>query len=1001
MNKRSFVLRQSASRLVCLLLLTLPGLFMTAQTLRNYQSKVYSPDNRPLPGASVENINKVLRTVSANDGAFAIQAATGDSLRISAAGFRTIIQLVPEIDLPKVILSKTDTLGLQIVQPVQRIYTSVPSFLNTASNDVVYSKDIIKSPVSSYRNAITGRLAGLYTTQSSGRPGSDEGGFSLRGQNPIVIIDGVVANITQFDLEEIESITVMKDAVGTAMMGVRGSNGAIVITTKKGKEEKQQISFTAQTAIQKAIGFPRTVGAYDYASLYNEALVNDGLAPVYTNADLEAYRTGSDPIGHPNIDWRNAITNKTSAFNRYTLSATGGNRFARYFVALDHINQAGFFKTVDSNSYNTNNNFKSYVIRSNIDVSITSKLTGGVYLLGRIQNGNEPGSTTGNILAAIANTPANAYPILNSNGTFGGTQQYQNNLYAQTVGSGYRQNYRRDILANIYLKRTLDEITQGLWIQGKASFYSSLSENIVRSKTFAVFQQNRLVNPPAYTQFGTNGTQVNTNGIDFQNRTDYEEVSIGYDRTFNKKHGVNAIALYNRDNYTVDSDLPYTITGGSARVSYNYNGKYLIEAVVGYNGSNRYPDNGYTKRGLFPAIGLGWNLDQEEFMKNQTWLTRLKIFGSYGKTGQDNAGYFTYIQRFFDASTAYFGTGAGTNTTITEQPLADSSITFEKAKKLNLGISGALFNNHLTFTAEVFKNKYYDLRIQRGRNTDLLGNTWPVENIGENQYQGFELQLGWQQAANKFQYYISGNASILASEVLYSDEVFRQYDWMKRTGRRVGQTFGYVSEGLYQTTAELTSHANIDGYSPKLGDLKYQDLNGDGVINQFDITAIGTEKPLMYYGLSFGASYKGFDFSALIQGVENRNINLGINSYWAFQPNGAGQVYTNNLNRWTPATAATATYPRLNVGTNNNNQAASSYWIVSGDYVRLKNAEIGYSLPASMIGKIKLQTVRVFINGYNLLTSSSDALYGRDPEIFLIGSYPIQRVFNFGLNVKF
>lgn len=782
------------------------------------------------------------------------------------------------------------------------------------------------------------------------------------------------------------------------MMGVRGSGGAIVITTKKGKEEKQLISFTAQSAMQKAMGFPKTVGAYDYATMYNEALVNDGLAPVYTTADLEAYRTGSDPLGHPNVNWRDEITNKSSMFNRYTLSATGGNRFARYFVALDHINQSGFFRTVDSNAYNTNNNFKSYVIRSNIDVSITSKLTGGVYLLGRIQNGNEPGAQTNNILAAIANTPANAYPALNANGTFGGTQQFQNNLLAQVIGSGYQQNYRREILANIYLKRTLDEITQGLWIQGKAAFFGSLSENVTRNKTFAVFQQT---NPTTLVQYGTNGTQGNGNAIQFQNRTDYEEVSLGYDRTFNQKHGINAIALYNRDNYTTGSDLPYTITGGSARVSYNYNGKYLVEAVAGFNGSNRYPNNGFTKRGFFPAIGLGWNIDQEEFMKSQTWLTRLKLYGSYGRTGQDNAGYFTYIQQFFDASTAYFGTGASGNTTITEQPLADSSIRFEQARKINLGINGALFNNHLTFNAEVFRNKYYDLRIQRGRNTDLLGNVWPVENIGQNQYAGFEMQIGWQQATKKFQYFISANASLLASEVLFTDEVFREYDWMKRTGKRVGQTFGYIAEGLYQNAAELTSHANIDGYVPQLGDIKYKDLNGDGVINQFDITPIGTEKPLIYYGVSLGASYKGFDFSALIQGVENRNLNLGINSYWAFQNNGIGQAYTNNLNRWTPATAATATYPRLNIGVNNNNQATSSFWILSGDYLRLKNAEIGYSLPASLIGKIKLKTVRVFLNGFNLLTKSSSELYGRDPEVFLIGSYPIQRVYNFGLNIKF
>lgn len=884
---------------------------------------------------------------------------------------------------------------------VQLIYYKVPDKLNVASADAVYNKDIIKSQVSSFRNALTGRLAGLYTLQSSGLPGSDGASLTLRGQTPVIIVDGVVANLTQFDLEEIESVTVLKDAAATAMLGVRGSNGAIVVTTKKGIEGKQQVSFTAQTAVQQPLGFPKTLNAYDYARLHNEALRNDGVDSAYSGmyyspTALDAYLNQSDPYNYPDVNYWKEITQKMSVLNRYTMSTRGGDKFARYFVAAEYLNQSGFFKTVDSNSYNTNNNFKSYIIRSNVDINITPKLAGGIYLLGRIQNSNEPGASTGSILSNLLATPANAYPLLNENGSFGGTQLYQSNLLAQTISSGYRQNYKRDVFVNVYLKRALDELLPGLWIKAKVAYYGSLSETIYRSKSFAVFQKNGT----SYTQYGTNGTQSNSNGIDYQGRLDYEEFSIGYDRTFNKAHGVNAIILLNRDNSSNGYDLPYTITGTSGRVAYNYKRKYLIEGSWGINGSNRYSPEGNTKRGFFPAIGWGWNIDQEGFLSSVPFISGLKLYGSFGKTGWDNPGYFVYYPRFFDGPGYYFGTGAGGVTTITEGTLPNPNISFEKANKLNMGINGSVLKNQLAFKVEYYRNKYYDIVMQRGQNSTLIGNDYPDENIGKNRYFGWEGQLTWQQTSNKFQYFIAANASTLGTKVLYADEVDRPYEWMKRTGQPVGQRFGYIAEGLFQSQAEINNSATTVGYKPQPGDIRFKDLNNDGVIDQNDQTAIGTTKPLFFYGVSFGLSWRGFDISALVQGVQNRQVYLSGNSYWAFQNNGTGQAYIENLNRWTPASAAKATYPRLSFGNNTNNYATSSYWVRNGNYLRLKNAEIGYTFPESIVRRIRLQTIRIFINGYNLLTWASSDLGDRDPEAYT-GNYPVQRLVNFGINIKF
>ncbi|GAB2806447.1 SusC/RagA family TonB-linked outer membrane protein [Ferruginibacter profundus] len=895
-----------------------------------------------------------------------------------------------------------DTLLVKARPATELIYTSTPPHLTATSTEALYSKDILKAPVTSVKNTLVGRLAGLYATQGSGQPGGDGVSLSLRGQDPVVIIDGVVANLSIFNLEDVESVTLQKDALSTAMLGVRGSNGALLITTKKGKAEKQSISFTAQTGFQNPIGAPKVLDAYNYAALYNEALVNDGLAPKYTQADLDAYKNGTDPYGHPNVNWRDQVLKSSSRFDKYSLNATGGNKFARYFVSLEHVNQTGFFVKSDKNTYNTNNDFKTYVIRSNVDVSVNSKLTGGINLLGRILNGSEPGATAASIISSLVNTPNNAYPVYNDNGSFGGTSLFQNNIMAQAISSGYRLNYKRDMLANFYLKQNLDNLTPGLWAQVKTSFNATLSEDNNRSKSFAVYQMITSTNPVTYNKYGTDGTQANGNGIAYQGRTNYVELSVGYDKKINKDHAINALLLANRDNAVSNSDLPYTISGVSGRVAYNYKEKYVAEAAFGYNGSNRYPAHGDFKRGFFPAIGLAWNMEKENFLANQKWINHLKVYGSYGKTGWDDPGYFTYIQRFFDASSVYFGTGAGAQTAITEQPLANPNISWEKSNKFNAGVDAGLLGGRLSVGAEYFNNKYYDLLQIRGLSTTIIGNDYPRENIGQNRYTGLEFTLSWQQSTHSgLQYFATANASILKTKVLFSDEVYRPYDWMKRTGQRVGQSFGYMATGLFQNQTEINGSATTVGYTPQPGDIKYKDLNNDGVIDQFDIAPIGRAgKPLMFFGVTVGAAFKGFDISALIQGVTNRDVYVGGNSIWAFQNGGFGQAYENNLNRWTPATAATATYPRLNISTNSNNQAQSSYWMRNGDYIRLKQVEAGYSIPQSLLKHIKLQNIRVFARGYNLLTIQSKELDDRDPEIISAFSYPNQRLLNFGITIK-
>lgn len=890
---------------------------------------------------------------------------------------------------------------------------------STASAQSVNGQTLNKFPVNNILNALPGSLAGLYTIQRSGQPGSDGVALTLRGRNPLIVIDGIVRPLTTIDLNEIESVTVLKDAMATAMLGVRGANGAVLITTKKGNPKEQFISLTAQTGIQKPLNMPKALNAFDYATLRNEAVNNElSVNPIfnsnllYSTADLQGFKDGSDPYRYPNVDWRNQVLKPQSMFTRYTLSASGGSVNVRYFTTLENLRQGGAFQTSSANKYNTNNDLNSYLIRSNLDIDLTEELTAGVHLLGRIYTQNDPGSTTGTIFNSFLTTPNNAYPVLNSNGSYAGNSLFTNNIQGLATGSGYQQYYTRDILADFFIKRTLNKFVPGLYVKAVASYASNLNEVVNRSKPVIAYQAfyssaGDVSYGPALT---VNSAQQNTNLISSStipgqgsSRQTYVELSTGYSHVFNTVHNVDAILLANSDSYITSNNLPYTIQGLSGKVSYSYKQKYTAEFAGAYNGSNYYGTQSHYKMGFFPTAGVGWNISKENFIQNVTWLSNLRLLATYGRTGWDNPGYFLYIPRLVNAGTPYFGTSAGTATSLAEQSLATNT-TWEKADKLNLSLQGSLIKNQLDFTAEYYQNKFTDLLIQRGTNTSLLGITYPNENIGRNTYKGWEFQLAWHQQPSKdLSYFVNLNAALQNSKVVYGAEATQPYATLQRTGLPVGQAFGYVADGLYQSQADIANSVKngvgtISGYIPQPGDIKYKDFNGDGTINQFDQVAIGTKAPLTILGLNLGINYKSFDISALLQGVTNYFVNISGNSYFEFQNNGNGQAYEQHLNRWTPATAATATYPRLSIGNNINNQAFSTYWFRRADYLRLKNAEIGYTLPTRYANTIKLKSLRVFANGVNLLTKTKLGS-SLDPEVYN-GAYPLQRIINFGITVK-
>lgn len=948
---------------------------------------------KPLIDVTVQVKSKNLSTQTDLDGKFSIAANAGDILVFSVVSYQKKELLIDSGKTVQVFLQEAVT---EFPKVYNTLFVPQKRATNTAAISEIRSEELTKT-VSTYINGtIAGRIAGLQAFQGSGEPGSDNYTVSIRGQAPLFVLDGVPQSFSSINPEQIESITVLKDAVSTAMLGIRSSGGVIQLTSKKGAEGAQRISFTALSGLQSPLNLPKFLNAYDYSRLYNEALANDGKAPAYTQADLDAYRNKTDPLGHPDVDWQKEILKSKAPYNRFDLAISGGRKVARYFVDLDYLNQQGLIKTADFNTYNTGVGYKRYIFRSNVDVDLSKDVSTYLNVFTRIQNQDQPGNSASNIFSSFRTTPNNAYPVLNDNGTLGGSRDYTNNIYGQTVYSGYQPQYYRDFRVDLGLKARLDKLLPGLWVSGRGAINAYLAETITRTKSFAVYQQTADAQKVAgYQQFSNAGTMSNAIEITAQNTRFYTELSSGWSKKLGD-HELQALLLGSIDNVMDNSRLPSYVQGISGKLSYNFKEKYLLDVAMAYNGSLAYPKN--NRYGYFPAIGLGWNVKQESFLKNTAnWLNTLKLRGSYGKTGNNNAGYFEY-NKYYVSGTGYnFGETVTGVSGVQEGPLNNPNLTWEKALKFNGGIDATMFDNKLSLSADYFIDNYYDLLQNIGNSAQLLGNTYSRVNIGKQRYSGFEFQVTYSNKAGAFGYFISPNLSTLKSSVTYQDEIQRRYSWMQRTGMPVDQSFGYVADGLFQSGQEVASSAVPVGITPLPGDIKFRDLNKDGTIDENDITAIGGTKPLLYGGINLGANWKGFDFSALLQGVANRQVYLSGNSYWEFQGSGREQAYEHHLDRWTPATAFTASYPRLTIGRNLNNQQFSSYWFKPANYLRLRSVELGYSLPISIIKKIRLTRARLFVNGYNLFTTTQ--LNGLDPESYA-GGYPVQRQITAGVNIN-
>lgn len=1027
--------------------------------------------NDPLIGVSVV-VKGVANagTITDMDGKFTLKLPYAEApLVFSYLGYQPQ-EIVPGAKKELTVLLQEDTKALQEVVVVG--YTKQRKETMIGSVATITTKDLTQSPTANINNALAGRLPGLIVNQyAGGEPGVDQSELFIRGkatygnQSAIVIVDGIERDMSYLAPDEIETFTILKDASATAAYGIRGANGVIVITTKRGKAaEKATVNLKASIGINQPIGFPEYLGSADYATLYNEARLNDAKMTgadisslnLFSQQAIDNFRRAkgdnSDGLGY---DWDYYdFAFKPGLQEDVSLSIRGGTDKVRYYVLANYFSQGGNYKYSNAGEYDSQTKFTRYNFRSNIDININRYLSTRLDLGARITDRNAPGTTAGRLMTICATQPPylpilveeNAHPQneeyiqQNPRGMLYGDNIYRYNLLGELSRTGYLNEKNTYLNGSFAMNLDMEFLTKGLkaevmfsydasegrWINRKLDTYKDGYREYPKYATFMPNEgSDAYMAGGHYTGAYKTGNKYDidqTIGNGFShNASDgrtYIQARLDYNRLFSNRHEVTAMLLANRGNRTVNNELAYHSQGITGRFAYYYNQKYLMEFNFGYNGSENFaPGKRY---GFFPAGSIGWVVSEEEFMKKASWIDFLKVRASYGLVGSDNvSSRFPYLAFYGGGSGYDFGNNFGTNVGGTsEGNLANANLTWEKARKLNVGIDFTTLNQRLALTIDAFYEYRFDIITDMNSDgimeyPDIVGKDAALQNLGEVSNRGVDIELSWNDKIGKdFRYYIRPNLTFSRNRLEYKAEVARKNSWRKETGKRLYENFVYVFDH-FVADQEEADRLNKIGYQPwgQLipGDVVYKDLDRNGVIDDEDRTAMGNPRsPELMFGIPFGFQYKNFDFSVLLQGATKSSILLNgaaVFDFPQFEQDKIGRVKKMHLDRWTPETAATAKYPALHYGTHDNNKNGnSSLFLYDASYLRLKNVEIGYNVSPKLLRKFHVQQARIYVQGLNLLTFDKLGDVDIDPETKSgdgASWYPIQKVFNFGIDITF
>ena len=974
---------------------------------------------QPIIGATVWIKDSALGTSTASDGSFDY-AFSGNFgfVAISFVGYQT--QEFPLNSVPKVITLTPDNNLEEVVvvgYGAQKKASIIGSIASVPVND-------IKMPTGKISNNLAGQLAGVISVQRSGEPGASSTfwirGISTFGSNktPLVLVDGIERDLDLVDIEDIKEFSILKDAAATAVYGVRGANGVVLVTTRGGIVGKPQINIKFEAGMVQPTKIPDMADAIQFAEMYNAAAGYE----VYSRKDIEMYRNGSDPDLHPNIDWVKKLYKNYSFNQRVNINVTGGGATAKYYISGGFYNEDGLFKADNMKEYNTSVFYRRFNFRSNVEVQLHKYTKLNVNLATTFERKNEPGSDATNnkgtgIWDYALKTAPNAFPAVYSNGYLAGPASGQGeNPYALLTQTGYREIFYNTAQSLFTLTQDLgDWVTKGLTVSVKGSFDAKNENNLGRTKTSPQWLATGR-NEAGEIQY--NQTKIGEENLSYKQtnkgyRSVYLEAVANWVRTFGK-HDLSAMFLFQQSqkNYVGDSAkdseaaLPYRHQGIAGRITYSYDNRYFVEGNFGYNGSENFSPN--HRFGFFPSVAVGYVISNEKFFEPiRDVVSMVKLKASYGMVGNDQIGSnrrFIYNETVVKGDSYYFGTTPISSSSIRLGEYPNPNVGWEKAKKFNVGADLSFFNM-LNISVDYFNEHREGIFLQRKSIPMYVGmSTQPWVNIGKMRNSGIDASLEYHQSLGRdLHLTVRGNFTYARNMIVDQDQPDWKYLYMNRRGQSQYQTFGLVAAGLYKDQEDIDSWAKSSYGTVQPGDIKYIDLNGDGIIDSYDVKPIGyPDIPEIVYGFGFSLQWKAFDLSAFFQGVGHVNFSTCTDQTQGFIARNikeAGVFADLYNNYWTPDNL-NAKYPRLTIGTNENNNQTSTFWMVNGRYMRLKNLEIGYTLPKRIASKIAMQNLRVYVSGVNLFTISPFKLW--DPDLQTgATNYPNNRIINIGLTIGF
>ncbi|MDR1523919.1 MAG: TonB-dependent receptor [Tannerella sp.] len=996
--------------------------------------RVTDSQGEPLAGVSIQVKNTTTGNITDANGDFILNNLPDDAVLIfSYVGFVSQEISVKGKNSLDVIL-QDETFGLEEVVVVA--YGTQKKVSVTGAVASIQTKELKQSASANLSTALTGRLPGLTALQTSGQPGNDVVNLYLRGvgttngANPLILIDGVPRdNINTLDPNEIASVSILKDASATAVFGVRGANGVILITTRRGETGKAELSVSADYSGQLFTVTPPRLHSWDFAEMENQAFRNDGIAEenlTYTPYMIEMYKSGQDPVFYPDRYAIKEFTKKFAPQTRINANMNGGMGDLKYFLNVGYIGQGGNFKTESKSQLNYDPSFSMdrYNFRGNVDYDIVKNLKLSLNLASYLEKMNSPATElySGDLMWLISDMlskvidlrPTDVGPLtaegygVPANEVVAQTGQ-DRGIYGEINRRGYRQETNTMLNSSLTLDWGLDFITQGLSTKFMMSYDSKARTILEGRRSYDCYNFNVARSANVASSYGT----IRDNQDDAirlsKGMNSYYYMNLQYSLNYVRRfglHDVTGMFLLQRDNWESSdyaADLPYNMIGFSGRATYGYDNRYLAEVNVGYNGSEQFAPN--NRFGFFPAFSAGWVVSNEEFLRDNLILTNLKLRASYGKVGNDKLGgtRFLYLSSITENGGGWISS-LGYERYISQGKMGNDQLSWEVAKKQNYGIDLQLLGS-LSLNVDVFRENREGILISRGTVPELqgvaLGNL-PKVNMGKVENKGYEIELSYMKQLNDdLSFTVRGNYAYNENKRIFMDEAMLDEDYAYRyrsTGFSIGQGFGYLIDysngnGYINTQEELDNlpEYNVGG-TPRLGDFKYVDVNGDGIIDPKDQAPIGyTDIPRITYGFSGSLNYRNVDVSFLFSGIAKSTMSY---AGWRYSEQPVQHAWTSEryLN------GEEILYPALG---NGSSIKANEFFMLDRSFLRLKTAEIGYTVPQQLFRSTGINRIRVYVNGNNLWMYTGLPVKTIDPEQASSGRYPLTKMINVGLNVVF